>query len=74
MPLRRSPSRTPEFLAAQRSNAKKSTGPRTPKGKAGVRLNALKHGDRSVRFAEYLAGFGRASLVFPSLFRRGACF
>ena len=71
MPLRRSPNHTPEFLAAQRSNALKSTGPRTPKGKAGVRLNALKHGERSVRFARYLAGFGRASLVLSSLLRIG---
>src|SRR5215207_1145886 len=30
--------------AANRQNALKSTGPRTPDGKAAVRLNALKHG------------------------------
>jgi hypothetical protein len=31
-------------LDANRRNALKSTGPRTPQGKAAVRLNALKHG------------------------------
>src|SRR5438876_3111604 len=31
-------------LAANRRNAKKSTGPRTPEGRAAVRLNGVKHG------------------------------
>jgi hypothetical protein len=30
--------------AANRANARHSTGPKTPKGKAVVRLNALRHG------------------------------
>ncbi len=31
-------------IAANRRNAKKSTGPRTPEGRAAVRLNGVKHG------------------------------
>src|SRR5262245_40731809 len=34
-------------LAANRKNAKNSTGPKTPEGKAKVALNALKHGFRA---------------------------
>ncbi len=36
MPLRKSPTRTPALLAALRANSRKSTGPRTPRGKARV--------------------------------------
>jgi len=35
---------TDKQLAANRRNAQRSTGPRTPEGKAAVRYNALKHG------------------------------
>jgi len=35
---------TPKQTAANRRNAEKSTGPRTPAGKAVTRLNALRHG------------------------------
>jgi hypothetical protein len=38
------PALSPRRLAARRANAQKCTGPRTPDGKAAVRLNALKHG------------------------------
>src|SRR5690242_2394362 len=34
-------------LAANRANAKRSTGPKTPAGKSHARLNAVKHGLRS---------------------------
>jgi hypothetical protein len=35
---------TPKKLAANRANAKKSTGPRTPQGKRSSSLNAISHG------------------------------
>jgi hypothetical protein len=35
---------TPKQIAANRENAKKSTGPRTPEGKARTRLNAKRDG------------------------------
>ena len=35
---------TEKQLAANRANAKKSTGPRTPEGRAKVRCNAVRHG------------------------------
>src|SRR5271163_4099481 len=47
MSLRRSPTRTPAFLEANRRNAQKSTGPRTRRGKAHSSLNALRQGLRS---------------------------
>src|SRR5207249_2776436 len=43
-PGRRSPMATEAQLAANRNNAQKSTGPKTPEGKDAVRLNGLKHG------------------------------
>jgi len=47
MGLRKSPERTPAFLAAQRRNARKCTGPKTPQGKTRASLNSLKHGRRA---------------------------
>ena len=46
MPLRKSPILTPALLAANRSNAQKSTGPSTRRGKAQSCLNRLKTGQR----------------------------
>ena len=47
MSLRKSPTLTPALLAANRRNARKSPGPRTMRGKAQTRMNALRTGDRS---------------------------
>jgi len=44
MCLRKSPTRTPAFLAANRANAARSTGPRTAQGKRSSAWNALRHG------------------------------
>ena len=53
MALRKSPTRTPAMLSANRANAQKSTGPRTAGGKARARLNRLRHGRRSPLFARF---------------------
>ena len=47
MPLRKSPVSSPAFLAAHRRHAQKSTGPRTARGKACLRLNRLQQGANS---------------------------
>jgi hypothetical protein len=47
MSLRRSPRRTAAFLAANRANAQKSTGPRTSPGKQRSAANALRTGKRA---------------------------
>jgi hypothetical protein len=44
MSLRKSPNLTPARLEANRRNAKKSTGPRTRRGKAQSRMNGLRTG------------------------------
>src|SRR5271157_4939564 len=46
MSLRKSPQLTPALLAAARSNAQHSTGPRSPAAKQNSKLNGLKHGGR----------------------------
>ncbi len=44
MSLRKSPCLTPALLASNWRNAKKSTGPRTARGKASSRLNHMRNG------------------------------
>jgi hypothetical protein len=67
--LRKSPTRTEAFLAANRRNAQKCTGPRTPEGKARVSLNALKHGRYAERLAEKLeaAGYRSAAALYAQI-------
>jgi hypothetical protein len=59
--LRKSPTRTKAFLAANRRNALKCTGPRTPEGKARSSLNNLKHGRYAKRLPETLEAAGMRS-------------
>jgi hypothetical protein len=61
MTLRKSPTLTPARLAANRRNARKSTGPRTARGKAWSRLNGLRTGSRSLAYGAFL----RALLEAP---------
>jgi hypothetical protein len=56
--LRRSPTRTAAFLAANRSNARRSTGPRTAAGKARVAMNSVRRGTRAFRLRQNLAAAG----------------
>jgi len=66
--LRKSPVRTPAFLAAHRRNAQKCTGPRTPAGKARSSLNASKHGRFVHRLAQKLRATGAGCVA--GLFER----
>jgi len=59
MSLRKPPTMTPARLEANRRNARKSTGPRTARGKAQVRFNALKNGNHSRLYKDF-----RMNLLF----------
>jgi len=69
--LRKSPTRTEAFLAANRRNAQKCTGPRTPEGKARSSLNALKNGRYAERLPEKLEAAGyRSAAALHAQIRR----
>ena len=68
MPLRRSPHRTTAFLGACLSNSRKSTGPRTPRGKAHSCLNALKHGRYAKDFRRLVLGRNRRTSASTTSF------
>jgi hypothetical protein len=59
MSLRKSPM-TPARLEANRRNAQKSTGPRTPRGKSQSRLNGLRSGRRSRLYGDLLLALSDA--------------
>ena len=61
MSLRRSPTLTPALLAANRNNAKKSTGPRTARGKASVRWNGLRNGNSCPEYLNFFTALLNAS-------------
>src|SRR5208282_1585222 len=67
--LRKSPTRTEAFLAANRRNAQKCTGPRTAEGKARSSLNGLKHGRYAHRLPEKLeaAGYHSAAALYGQI-------
>ncbi|HEV2177235.1 MAG TPA: hypothetical protein VGW33_08540 [Terriglobia bacterium] len=67
MSLRKPPTRTEAFLAAHRSNALKSTGPRTATGKNAIVFNSMRAGSRSPHLFETLA---RSSLAVQLDFAR----
>ena len=74
MSLRKSPTRTPALLAANRRNAQKSTGPRTARGKAWSCRNHLQTGGDSPEYKNFLytlmnAPPGRVGLMAEALLR-----
>jgi hypothetical protein len=68
MSLRKSPTRTPALLAANHANARKSTGPCTPQGKARVALGALRHGVHAPDFLSALGKSRRALEEYKQLY------
>jgi hypothetical protein len=70
MSLVKSPVLTAAKLAANRANARLSTGPRTPAGKRRIVLNALKHGRYSRGFRQNLIKAGADLELFDWIHAR----
>ena len=64
MPLVKSPTMTPRKMAANRANAKNSSGPRTLEGQRRVMLNGLRHGADSHAFRANLVKAGQNVELF----------
>jgi len=60
--LRKSPTLTPALVASNCRNARKSTGPRTARGKAWSRLNRFRHGMRSPEYINFFRAVHDAPL------------
>lgn len=58
MPLRKRPKITAKMTAANRANARRSTGPKTLEGKNRVRFNGLRHGQAARSYWEAIAALG----------------
>jgi hypothetical protein len=69
MPLRKRPVVTARMIAANRANARLSTGPRTEEGKRRVRFNGLRHGQRAKSFPDAIKAFGGDPADFDRIIR-----
>ena|ERR1700693_2248108 len=69
MPLRKRPMVTAKMIAANRANARLSTGPRTEEGKRWVRFNGLRHGQRAKSFRDAIAALGGDPADFDRIIR-----
>ncbi len=70
MSLRKSPRITPALLVAKRANARKCTGPRTPRGKGLKVLNTLKLRRPLRPYRWRVSNFPFAKLLFRARLRR----
>lgn len=69
MSLRKRSALTVALVAANRENARKSTGPRSVEGKRRSRLNALKHGLSAKSFRQAMLGLGENPREYERLHR-----
>jgi len=67
MSLRKKPVVTPGMLAANRLNARKSTGPRTAEGKRRTRFNSFRDGAYARSFREVILSRGDDVALYDQL-------